>query len=237
MSRYLTPSKIGLLALITIYAEGGIPAAATIPVLSFLISHLLSIRDNGPFSVDRRSSLCVEDFENTLVGLPTAIPGRNMWDRFLAKLWELESFDSLHVFFDSLCHLLAKSREELIQDRENGIIERSNRIRLSRASPLGIFVRRAQVEFTRLQFDDGIMLWKSLLAFREPTRSIWRRRNPSASKASLDSNVRPEIDVEAHRLLYGDILGGNFTEAFVSLDDFEMLLEFQIEQMQSKVQS
>lgn len=234
MSRYLTPSKVGLLALISIYVEGIVPTTATVPVLSFLISQLISTRDGGHTSVDRTRALSIGDFQNTLTGLPSAVPGRNVWDWFLKKLWEFDSFDSLHIFFDSLSYLLAKTREEPIREREHGIIEHSSLTRLSRASPLGIFVRRAQVEFTRLQFDDGILLWKSLLIFREPTRAIWRRRNPTAAKAGLDGNLVTTTDLKLYNLLYGDVLDGSFNDTSVSLDDFEALLEFQIEQMQSK---
>jgi anaphase-promoting complex subunit 5 len=231
MARYLTPSKVGLLALISVYIDGVVPTAATVPVLSFLITQLIPI-DKPSSKVAEGSTLSIEDFQNKLINLTSGVPGRTIWDWLLKKLWELDSLDALHAFFDFLPDFLAKTREELLQDKENGIAQDNEQIRLSRTSPLGTFVRRAQVEFLRLQFDDAIILWKSFVEFREPTRSLWKRRNPAIAKTGFDSNLTPEGDV--YNLLYGDILDNSFKSADVSSDDLEILLEFQIDKIQSE---
>ena len=230
MPRYLTPSKIGLLALISVYVEGHVSAVATVPVLSFLMSHLLPPDTHGKKTT--KAMLTIGEFQNALVKLLSDFPGRTVWDLFLRKIWDFDCLDSLHTFFDKLHLLLAKTRDELLQEREDGQNQSKQEIRLSRTSPLGVFIRRAQVEFTRTQMEDSVVLWKSLLHFREPTRVLVRKRNPGVSKAGFDKNS--PADGTVHDLLYGDLLNGQFRAMDTSVHDVEALLEFQLERVQSK---
>ena len=230
MPRYLTPSKIGLLALISVYVEGHVGNKAIVPVLSFLIGHLLppDIRKTETAEV----ILTIGDFQSALGKLPSDFPGRTVWDLFLKKIWDFDCLDSLHSFFDKLHLLLGKTREELLQERDNGQVQSKQEIRLSRTSPLGVFIRRTQVEFTRVQMEDSVILWKSLLHFRESTRAIVRKRNPSISKTGFDINLPGDGTV--HDLLYGDLSDGQFKATDTSVHDVETLLEFQLEKIQSK---
>ena len=240
MSRYLTPSKIGLLALVTLYTESVVPIAASIPVLSFAVSHLLPGKTTTlslePFGSDRLSILSLEGFQKATMTHASGIPGRTVWDLLLKKLWEINSFDALHVFFDSLSSLLQKTREELQRDTESGVPQVHGRVLLSRSSPFGTFVRRAQLEFTRLQLHDGIILWKSFVKYREPTLSMWKRRNPAVVTTTFDANLVDgdfNLKHKVTRMLYGDLADADRREASVSTEDVEKLLEFQIDQMQS----
>ncbi len=240
MSRYLTSSKIGLLALISLYCDSVVPSTATIPVLSFLVSHLLPISvatSSKDSSITARSFvISIEDFQKATIILVSGIPGRTIWDLLLKKLWEINSLDALNVFFDSLSLLLEKTREEQQKDVEYGIVPESNRILLSRVSPLGAFVRRAQLEFTRLQIHDSITLWKSFVKYREPTLPLWRKRNPTAGKNTFDTNLEVNIAGLEDRLTevaYGGLDDSNRKEAAISTDDVEKLLEYQVDQMQS----
>lgn len=233
MSRYLTAAKLALLVLVSTYVAGVVPAKATVRVLSFLVAYLLPAnfnRDGQQYA--RNHLLTVEDFQNTLSGLQSGIPGRTVWDLFLKKLWEIESFDSLTAFFETVANSVAKTREQLARDREGTAPNEPGRIRLSRTSPLGIFVRRAQVEFTRLQFDDGLALWKAYAVYREPTRSAWRRRHPDVSQGGFDVVSAAGFDKKVHNVSYRDIISG-VTHVLSSSDDLDALLEFQIERMQS----
>ena len=233
MSRFLTPFKIGLLAIISIYAERKVPTAAAVPVLSLLIRHVLPFNSKDSASPEEIDVLTIHELQDKLVNQPSGVPGRTLWDWVLKKLWETDSLDSLHVFFDSTRGLLAKTREELLKEREAGSEQQAGQIRLSRTSPLGIFVRRSQVEFTRLQFDDCIALWKSFANYREPTRTIWRRRNPDVARTGLDANLMSTGNEVVHQVLYRE--ASNSVKILSSSnDDFEALLEFQIEQMQSE---
>ena len=242
MSRYLTSSKIALLALITLYTEAVVPSTATISILSFLVSHVLPIKastvPHDSLSSHRDYVVTIDSIQQATLPHASGIPGRTLWDLLLKKLWEVNSFDSLHVFFDSLSLLFQKTPEELQRATEEERLAASKRFLISRTSPLGVFVRRAQVEFTRLQFDTGITLWKSFVAYRAPTLAMWKRRNPTVGKTSFDSNLvddRLGVEDRLTTLAYGDVINEPWKEATVSTDDLEKLLENQIDQMQREL--
>ena len=235
MSRYLTPSKIGLLALISLYTDSLIPSAATIPILSFLVSYLLPI-DSCQDTLSQSSlslTLPIYSLQQSTIGHPSSIPGRTVWDLLLNNLWRINSFNALHLFFDELSLLLERSYEE--QEAKELNASRLRRTFLSKSSPLGAFVRRSQLEFTRLQFHDGITLWKSFIAYRRPTIALWRRRHPGVS-ATIDVNLQEECTAPkepVRNVVYGDIDSLSLKETNISTGDVENLLEFQVDQMQS----
>ena len=233
MSRYMTPSKIGLLALISLYTESVVPSVSTVPVLSFIVSHVLPIN-----AAHQGLVMTIDGLQKATITHASGIPGRTIWDLLLKKLWEINSLDALHAFFDALSSVLVKTREELQSDAEDGITSVSAHLLLSRASPLGTFVRRAQVEFTRLQFHDGVVLWKHFVVYREPTLPMWKKRNPQAGKQSFDLNVQ-ELEFGSHhplaKIIYSDVGNDRSPEAKTSLDEVKKLLEQQVEQMQSNL--
>ncbi|PBP28472.1 anaphase-promoting complex protein [Diplocarpon rosae] len=119
MTRFLTPSKIGLLALIELYTEAVVPTTSTIPILSFILNQLLpsSFKSQPrdltkpqtlPFILDLRS------FETLLTthSAASGLPGRSLWDHFLKKLSKVE-YERL-AFSDALALWIAfaKWREE-----------------------------------------------------------------------------------------------------------------------------
>jgi len=250
MTRFLTPSKIGLLALIELYTDANVPTSSTITILSFILNQLLPASFSKPQATSSASSptlpfvLDLKSFESLLTSHPSAagIPGRTLWDHFLRKLWDIDSLDGLHVFFERRTHLLAKSSDEVKKDGEIGIPPPSpDMIILSRTSPFGSFVRRAKVEFERLRFDDALSLWTSFVRWRQESRLYWARRNGglgrwAGDKALIDG--QEEWSEEATEMLelvaYGCVDVGRQEEGCVSTDDVEKLLEFQVEQMQSQ---
>ncbi|KAL2172585.1 hypothetical protein VTG60DRAFT_4704 [Thermothelomyces hinnuleus] len=251
MSRYLSPSKIGLLALVELYIKGAVPNDAIIPVVSFLASHLLDCSLTGPFSAPdaqwRKAedtiqlAVSVQHFEGLLAPFPAIdrLPGRSLWDRFLEKLWDIDSLHTLHDFFDQLPKFLARTKAELRELEARGE-EPPSGVLLARNSPFGVFVRRAHLEFTKLQFDHVADLWKTFVKYRQPTAAYWRRRNPQHTRLSFDSVLLdgqhewgPQTD-EVAVAAYGNMLlvDGQESALPVSTDDIESLLEFQIEQVQ-----
>ncbi|KAL2263831.1 hypothetical protein VTK26DRAFT_4879 [Humicola hyalothermophila] len=251
MSRYLSPAKIGLLALVELYVEGAVPGNAIIPVINFLASHLLDCDLGSPSQppADRwkkadstiRLTVSVQHFEEVLSPFAAAdrLPGRRLWDRFLEKLWGIDSLNALHEFFDNSPNLLTRTKAELRLLAERGE-EPPSGVRLTPNSPFGAFVRRAHLEFSRLQFDHASELWKAFVKYRQPTAAYWRRRNPHYHRLSFDSvllagahewgSQTDEIAVAA----YGTMLLMDDEDATlpVSTDDIESLLEFQIAQVQ-----
>ena len=240
MSRYLTPSKIGLLTLISLYVESGVPSTAIIPVLSFLVSHIFPVNSaachNKSAPQTRDFTLAIEEFQKATISHVSGIPGRTIWDLLLDKLWKLNSFDALNVFIYTLSSLLQKTPEEPQQDADDRLNSLSNRTRLSRASPMGLFVRRAQLEFTRLQFHDGVTLWKTFVMYRAPTLLQWKKRNQTADHISFDANLKEEHLDFGDRMtdvVYGELAHGADHDASISTEDVEKLLKYQIDQMQS----
>jgi anaphase-promoting complex subunit 5 len=250
MTRYLTPSKVGLLCLIELYTDAVVPSPSTIPILSFILNQLLpstqppaqhnpaSSAQDLPFVLDLKS------FENLLSAHPSAsgVPGRTLWDRFLTKLWEIDSLDALHVFFAQRSNLLAKTREDAKNDNEMGIPPASpDMIILSRTSPFGSFVRRSKVEFERLRFSDAQSLWTVFVQWRHETRPYWARRQGMLNRWAGDKALNdgeeewgPEATEMLELVAYGGLNLEDDENGRVSTDDVEKLLEFQVEQMQSR---
>jgi anaphase-promoting complex subunit 5 len=253
MARFLTPAKIGLLALIELYTDAEVPTSSTIPILSFLVSHILPPSHPSPLDSNtglsygpRNFVITTHHFDELLMDHPSesGLPGRSLWHLFLKKLWDINSLDALHVFFDRRSHLLVKTREEMQYDAEMGIPPPSpEMIILSRTSPFGTFVRRAQLEFFRLKFHDALNLWKSFVAYRQPTLPAWRKWNREAGHWSFDVVLHEgNEEWEDHMLeTFATVAYGNLinkpedADGLVSTDDVEKLLEFQIEHMQSKL--
>lgn len=242
MSRYLTPSKVALLCLIQVYTEGVVPNSSAIHVLSFVVAYLSPMGgEDGPSSSDdwvAQYSVTIEDLEQALITSPSSVPGRSVWDLFLRKIWSIDSCDALEVFFTEISTILAKTREEQIRDRDAGITPESDCMRLARCSPLGAFVRRAQLEFTRLQFHDSVNLWKGFVKYRLPTYRAWARKNPSDEQASVDINLLElGLGTSSHlcQVAYGNIEEDDEDDRYVSTKEVERLLEFQINELQSRI--
>lgn len=263
MARYLTPAKIGLLALIELYAEEAVTADAILPVLSFITSHLLDTTaaaaaaatatspSSSPWQkAERTANLVIDirEFEKVLAPHPVVLgmPGRRLWDSFLQKLWEIGSLDAMHEFFSRLRLLLQPTKEELRRiAEETGVAPDEDPpgsgIRLCKTSVFGIFVRRCQLEFARLRFHDAADLWKSFVKYRQPTAQYLRKKNPSFERLSFDhvllvGELEDPGFEDLAAAVYGDGLAGSSAGSFpISTDDLEGLLEFQVEQMQSKL--
>ena len=232
MIRYLTPSKIGLLVLIALYTEAMVPDDAIIPILTFITSRLIpqsvSVTDTSNDSTS--PSLLISDFEKVTRGFETTIPGRTLHDAFLRRIWAISSLHALHNFFRNLSRILTKPRPQLLLEPPP-----DDKILISRVSPLGVFVRRAQLEFVRLQFDDSVKLWISFIKFREASEPLWRKKRPSIGVFGLDSNLAdldlgPDSDLL--HVVYPTFNHGREYEPELSTEEMEKLLDFQLEKLQ-----
>ncbi|KAI3398622.1 hypothetical protein diail_8970 [Diaporthe ilicicola] len=245
MSRFLMPSDIGLLVLVELYTEGAVPGDGIIPVLSYLASHTGTDVNKDPPSpqgqwqkaqgdIDLASS--IKTFEALLLPFSAAVglPGRRLWDIFLSKLWAIDSLDALHEFFDRRFSLMATKEDiQHMIDPEQGA--QSSRVPLLPNTPLALFVRRACLEFNRLQFSDASTLWKDLIVYRQATASAWMRRNPSSSPVRFDKVLDIcEEDwgtgaASIESIAYGDLSSSRLP---VSAHFLDRLIEFQVAQMQ-----
>ncbi|KAL8346196.1 hypothetical protein RB598_000207 [Gaeumannomyces tritici] len=255
---YLTPAKISLLAVIDVYVSGVVPDEAAVPLLSFVGSHIHSSLSATPLpgasSVDRWEKAAaatavltsIQEFEHILSPL-SFLP-------FLKKLWQIDSLDALHRFLtDDPRLLLAPTREELRLAAENGEeLPSDDAVRLAPNSPFGNFVRRAQLEFSRLSFQKATELWAGFVKYRQPTAAAyWTRRNSGIGGLAFDSVLlagQHEWGPAVHdvaQVVYGGLgrhlqggppglgrhLQGGPPDA--STEDIEFLLEFQVNQIQT----
>jgi anaphase-promoting complex subunit 5 len=171
------------------------------------------------------------------------MPGRRLWDQFLTKLWDINSLDALNDFFENLQLMLAKTKDELRMLSEQGSPEPEEGIKIARNSPFGAFIRRSRLECQRLRFHDFAELWKDFVRYRQPTAHYQRRKNPNFGRLSFDSVLllgetegwEADSVSALASVAYGDMLTGDQSGTIpVTTDDVELLLEFQIEQMQSE---
>ena len=248
MSRYLNPSKLSLLALAWLYCTTDSPnsnfeeltPASLHSILRFIVSHILP----GTAENEARwEALRLSDFERILKDCPSSCwPGKSGWDIFLEKLWQdFQCLDDLYRFFKIFPYdVFEPTRAE--QTRKENDPELRDRPDLlaypiTRSSPLGVFVRRACLEFTRLQFDDTIKLWESFISYRAPTEAAWRRKHPEARDTSHSTSLLQQFgqknDHPLNQKAYGHLEESTNGEVFASIDDVERLLEYQIEQLQS----
>lgn len=237
MSRYLTPSKVALLVLISAYAEEVVAMHDRARVLSFIITYVLPDHKDPVClnEVDAGHAVSVKDFETTLSLLQFAIPGRTVWDYFLQKMWAIDCFDTLDLFLSDIPILLPKSREQILKEREAADEEKAVPGRISRTSPLGAFIRRCHLEYTRLQFQDGTALWQDFIGFRVSTRQAWEKKNAPDGKNALDINLSAlQID-SSHplsQIMYGRLIVEDTKLNGFSTHDVEKLMEFQVSELQ-----
>jgi anaphase-promoting complex subunit 5 len=162
------------------------------------------------------------------------MPGRTLLDVFLKHLWEINSFDALYDLFNNIENLLAKGADD--PDQAAPVEQSPDTILLSRTSPLGAFVRRARIEFVRLQFDDALKLWSAFILYRAPTAQ-WTTRTAGLASSGFDHNatelgLRPGEDL--YEVAYGHLEDEAENGEVVSMDDLERLLEFQLERLQRR---
>ncbi|KAF3917308.1 hypothetical protein AA313_de0209030 [Arthrobotrys entomopaga] len=243
--RYLTPGKLALLALISIYTENKIPAPSIIPILTFVLQHLIANRGQlSPHTSPPPTVVTLESLVKLTVQEPSVVPGRTLYDFLLKKLWELNSYDGLHDFIVNLETYLADPK----QAEKTYIRNPKEKNLFTRNSVIGAFIRRATLEFSRMPFVESTQLWQGFIAYREPTLSQWKKRNLSLVQAAAGG---PASTTEVYndkflaglpadhplvRHLYGAVedmrLLGEKAHGMVSVDDVEKLLEFQVDCMQ-----
>lgn len=219
-----------------------VPCSETVSVLSFLVSHILPNVSNSSHVLlsDASYVVKVDDFEPALSSVQSAIPGRTIWDLFLKRLWSIDCSHALDQLISNALLVVSKSREQLQRERDEGLPPESSG-RISRTSPLGAFIRRAHLEYTRPHFSDTAALWQAFILYRRPTRQAFEKKNAADGRSSLDVNLSDlQID-NSHpiaQILYGNLKDDNdVDEGWMSRHDVERLMEFQVSEMQSKSHS
>lgn len=217
MPRYLTAGKVGLLALIDLYLSGQTASSARLNVLDFIASHVNAAPGQGT-DLSHLSFSLTQDASEVLKpsrDWASSIPGRSVHDILLQRLWTLDGLDSLLMLFEDLGKQVSTTTTS--DQAKRG---------LSRASPLGQFIRRCSVEFTRLQFADFQALWDGFRAWRASTYDTWARKHPTeASRQSVDASFSgADVTIGEGPVTTAD--------AVVSSEDADTILTFSIHQLQ-----
>lgn len=222
MPRYLTPSRICLLTLIDLYLSGHTAFSSRLSVLAFVAQHIVTPQAQDDSTGEEPANLAERDvlaFCEQLTQWPSDTPGRSVHDLFVQQLWTLNGLDSLHLLFDRLKNLLAPATPG----------PESMKRRISRASPIGQFVRRCSVEFVRLQFSDMQALWHAVAAYRAPTHKQWSQRNPEAARRAADNTTSSLGSYSLDEFGSANI---DQTRAYASSEDVENLVTLSISQLQ-----
>lgn len=230
MSRFLNPPKISLLVLIQFYRDGTIPLESSIPILSFISSHIIRRSLDQGSTQDGPAPASIHDFEALLSTRESGRPGRSLYDIFLGQLWELQN---LVTFTDFLRNLPATTQPAQ-QQEDIG----DNRLVCSPTSPIGQFTRRCHLESVRLQFSDAYQLWENFVLYREPTKKAYLARNPDSEHANVFPNaasanlLQPEEPAASSILIDRIDKQQNMPDAPSSLDDVEKAIHFQLSKLQ-----
>ena len=221
MPRYLTPAKICLLLLVDLYASDEIPSSSKLDVLSFIASQVNAPSDHDHVSIEERINLASSGFAafaEKLSQWQSGIPGRSVYDILLQRVWKLDELDSLHNLFGQLGELVAPPESDS---------EEQTVAKVSRSSPLGQYIRRCVVEFTRLQFADSQALWNTFATYRAPSHETWASRNPEAAQKRDDE--RPPW---AKPAIFHTAESGNQQLGYASTEDSDTILSYSIYQLQ-----
>lgn len=147
----------------------------------------------------------------------------------------MNCFDTLDSLLSTVPSLLSKSREQILKEREAGEEVVLGPGRISKTSPLGAFIRRCHLEYTRLRFEDGAALWQDLIAFRASTRQAWEKKNPPDGRSALDVNLS-DLEIDAShplsQVMYGRLTTDETKFNGFSTHDVEKLMEFQVSELQ-----
>ena len=223
MADSLSPSKILLLALTTLYCQGYVPANDTLDILSFISSHLL------PTSQALQQSLGTSAKDkDALPKVVTLLKGRgctrgdqSLLQEFLMIVQRIASLDSLFDFFGSLQKLFRITAPE----------SDPGQITLTRTSLLGSFVRRAYLEFEKLSFQNAIYLWQAFQGVRGSISFVDVLGNEGYQEAAMVDELFVADKCSGGKI--SRILGRQPSHVDSGPDDLERLIIFQVGQMQS----
>ena len=151
----------------------------------------------------------------------------------MASLRDVRDIDQFFTWVNNFNKLLV---DQVLFERIDNHETRPQRIVLAKNSLLGVFVRRAVLEFEQLQFHDVATLWQDFVTYRAATADF----HGSNMSTSVDSTVcasNNDFDNMADERILAIIEQSyNITHDHISTSstkDTERLLEFQIDEMQS----
>lgn len=236
MARFLTPSKIATLLLIQLYCERAISDSGFTATLELIAKLILPTSNEGQKHFDGE----YESFNSVLQSVSkietSTDPGQTVYDVFIERLWKLDSFDRLDSFISWFPSVLSPDREVLLKERELGLTIKHDGW-ISKASPIGAYIRRCVLEYVRLHFHDCMTLWTDFVAHQQHAKSLHTETSAGEWPISVRSSDLGEW--KSHPSLAtansGQLNHGSHEHHLLTIDthDVTKLLEFQIAEMQT----
>lgn len=224
MARYLTPAKISTLILVESYLQNRENPDVDVKLLGIITNQLvdnttnvLYDKEHSPIAGTTTNVGPPEDasaFASPLAAIPSDIPGRTYYDFFIQAAWIIADLDQLHQLFDRAYSIL---NPEDPAERK-----------LTPASPIGHFVRRCNVEWTRLRFADSLALFNAYKIYILSTWDSWTRTQPEAAKAYASKAANNESVPGA------ESTASLSTTPMISNDDIDIALSISIHSLQKR---
>lgn len=181
LTEELSPHKLALVALISLYCSDDLPKSKLVNVLTTLVDFL-----TNKLVYNKKGELVVvpeiEDLCNALKN--STIPDskrvneesfRNAVDEasflqriLLAELWKIASIDDLDIHMRNAYDVLVEPSSVCSQEFQ---LQCKRRRFLSPKSFLGSFLLKILTTYSLLNFDEELLLFEAFVDYREPSRS------------------------------------------------------------------
>lgn len=224
MARYLTPAKICTLILIESYLQSRDDPDSDAKLLDLITEQLIENNGASPYGRGSYYKTDANDihgppgdassFAAPLASIPSNFPGRTQYDDFVQTAWMVADLDQLHQLFDRALAILTPENPE----------ER----KVTPASPIGHFIRRCNVEWTRLRFADSLALLNAYKSYIAVTWDSWTRTQPDAAKSYTMKETNQ--DSIPHPIP----TTSSATAPMISNDDIDIALSISIHSLQKR---
>lgn len=152
MPRYLTPHRITLLQLISLYTTSSpnLPATSRLPILTFISSQIVNTpSDYDDEHLSNQINLQTSDItalRPILSPWPSHTPGRSIYDKLLEGVWgeDAQGQDCLFLLFADVKKLVQPSAPSASSPDGTTTADEAEPAKLSKFSPMGQFVRRCK---------------------------------------------------------------------------------------------
>ena len=209
MARYLTPAKICTLIVVESYLHDRENPDSDAKLLDLIIRQLHPASDHSSIPGPPEDA---STFAAPLVSVPSNFPGRTHYDDFVHSAWTNADLDQLHHLFDRLYTILMP---EVAEEKK-----------VTPASPIGHFIRRCNVEWTRLRFADSLALLNAYKSYIASTWESWTRTQPEAAHMYT-------YKVDLHDSVPGATsMASSIAAPVISSDDIDLALSTSIHSLQ-----
>ena len=183
LTEELSPHKLALVALISLYCSDDLPKSKLVKVLTtlveFLTNKLVYNKKGDLLVVPEIKDLCNALKKSTSPDSETddgksfrnAVNEASFLERILlAELWKITSIDDLDMYIRNAYDLLVEPSTVCSQEFQ---FQSKRRRFLSSKSFLGSFLLKILTTYSLLNFDEELLLFEAFIDYREPSRNLY----------------------------------------------------------------